>query len=127
MQIEVIELIGALGVAAISALIGGVVVQRIRTRGEERIAQIGSDDLLRQQSNEVSLKLMNAADERFVLLQQNLALHADVAKLERDLSEVRHAWELLRQIVFGDEGQQKQAIRNARAFLDHLDDKEEKA
>lgn len=105
--------------AGLLAVIGNVIIQRIRSRGELDAKEIEQRGDLRKSTDEVAIKLLAAADDRIAHWQgENLRLTVRLAQAESELREAREAIELLRQLLFADSVEAREiAERRAHAFL----------
>lgn len=111
-----------LGSAGALAVIGNVLIQRMRGSTEIEGKHLDLGGNLRKSTDEVALKLLAAADDRIAHWQsENLRLTIQLTQVERELREAREAIEYLRQILFAENDGERTIIEDrARAFLNML-------
>lgn len=111
-----------LGSAGALAIVGNIVIQWLKGRSLVESAEIEQAGGLRASTDEIALKLLDAADSRISHWQsENLRLTVRLAKVESELIEARQAIDLLRSIMEATTCEEKALVeRRAKVFLASL-------
>ena len=125
---QVAAMVGWLGAAGTSGLIGVIAAQWIKTRGELSSKRMDMDGAIRRNTEELATKLLDIADQRVSHFQsENLRMAGQLEILQREVHDAREALALLRDMISPNARTRSAAERRARLFLEAMAAKEGEA